>query len=174
MESLLFHPKVVHLPMALAVLMPLVAGGLALAWWRGWLPARAWIIAALLQAVLVVSAVMSLRTGEADEEVVERVVAEQHIEEHEEAAQLFTAVSGAVLLAMVAAAALAKRAAGLPVAGAAALGTVLVLALGYRTGQEGGALVYRHGAAQAHVGSGAAPAGAAPDGAAKGDHHDDD
>ena len=36
MENLLFHPKVVHIPIALAGLMPLVAGGVLVAWWREW------------------------------------------------------------------------------------------------------------------------------------------
>jgi hypothetical protein len=34
MDTLLFHPKLVHVPMALGVLTPLIAGGLLLAWWR--------------------------------------------------------------------------------------------------------------------------------------------
>lgn len=37
MDQRFFHPKIVHLPMALAVLIPLIAGGVAIAWWRGWL-----------------------------------------------------------------------------------------------------------------------------------------
>jgi len=32
-----------------------------------------------------------------------------------------------------------------------AVGTLVVLGLGYRTGQAGGGLVYRHGAAQASM-----------------------
>ncbi len=44
-----------------------------------------------------------------------------------------------------------RRKAGLVLAGVAWLGTVAVLGLGYRTGQSGGALVYRHGAATAYV-----------------------
>ena len=35
MEALFFHPKLVHVPIALAVLMPLLSGSLLLAWWRG-------------------------------------------------------------------------------------------------------------------------------------------
>ena len=43
MDQLFFHPKVVHLPMALAVLMPLVTGGVLFAWWRGWFQRRVWV-----------------------------------------------------------------------------------------------------------------------------------
>lgn len=153
MDTLLFHPMLVHVPIALGVLMPLIAGGLLLAWWRNWLPRRGWYFAVALQAILLVSGVLALRTGEAEEERVERVVAEQVIEKHEEAAQVFVGASGAVLAAMLLAAMLGARRSGLPTAAAATLGTVLVLGLGYRTGQAGGSLVYEHGAAQAHVGA---------------------
>lgn len=151
MDALLFHPKLVHVPIALGVLMPLVASALAIAWWRGWLPRRAWVLAIGLQAVLLGSGVLALRSGEADEDRVERIVSEQYIEQHEEAAQAFVWASGAVLALMLAASGLGSRRAGLPLAAVATLGTLVVLALGYRTGLEGGDLVYRYGAAQAYT-----------------------
>ncbi len=162
MDTLLFHPKVVHIPMALGVLMPLIAFGLALAWWRGWLPWRAWLVAVGLQAVLLVSGVVALRTGEAEEDRVERIVSESLIEAHEEAAEVFVWGSGAVLAMMLAAAAFGQKRSGLPIAAVATLGTLVVLGLGYRTGQAGGSLVYEHGAAQAYGTSGAGDARTAP------------
>lgn len=161
MEALLFHPKVVHVPMALAVLMPLFAAGLWLAWWREWLPARGWVIAVSLQVVLLGSGALALRTGESEDDRVERVVAERYLEAHEEAAEAFVAASGGVLALMLAAAALGRRRAALPTAAAATVGTLVVLGLGYRTGQAGGSLVYEHGAAQAYAAPGAPPIGAA-------------
>jgi hypothetical protein len=158
MDTLLFHPKLVHLPMALGVLMPLIAGGLLLAWWRKWLPRRAWLFAIGLQAVLLGSGVLALRSGEAEEDRVERVVAGQLIDAHEEAAEAFVWASGGVLAMMILAAGLANRRSGVPIAAAATLGTLLVLGLGYRTGEAGGRLVYQHGAAQAYAG--VAPMGA--------------
>lgn len=169
MDALLFHPKLVHVPMALGVLMPLVAGGLLLAWWRNWLPRRGWFLAIGLQAILLASGALALRSGEAEEDRVESVVAERFIEEHEEAAELFVWASGGVLAAMLLAASLGSRPSGLPTASAATLGTLLVLGLGYRTGQAGGSLVYEHGAARAHAGSVAPGAAAAPSA-----HYDDD
>jgi hypothetical protein len=156
MDTLLFHPKLVHVPMALGVLMPIIAGGLLLAWWRNWLPRRGWFLAIALQAILVGSGVLALQSGEVEEERVERFVAERLIEQHEQAAEAFVWASGGVLAAMILAAALGSRRAGLPIAAAAALGTLLVLGLGYRTGQAGGGLVYEHGAAQAYSAAGAA------------------
>lgn len=155
MDTFLFHPELVHLPIALGVLMPLVAGGLLLAWWRKWLPGRAWVVAIALQAVLVASGVMALRSGEAEEERVEPFVVDSAIEAHEEAAEAFVWASGGVLAIMALALVLSTRRSGSVAAAAATVGTVAVLGLGYRTGQAGGDLVYRHGAAQAHVGAAA-------------------
>lgn len=154
MDSFLFHPKLVHIPIALAVLMPLITGGLLLAWWRNWLPARAWVIAVALQAVLVGSAILALRSGEAEAEPVERVVAERFIEEHEEAAEAFVWASGGVLAVMLLGLALSSRPSGPVAATVATVGTLVVLGLGYRTGQAGGDLVYRHGAAKVYSSGG--------------------
>ena len=171
MDALLFHPKVVHIPIALGVLMPLIAGGLLLAWWRNWLPGRAWFLAIGLQAILLGSGVLALRSGEAEEDRVERVVAERFIEAHEEAAEVFVWASGGVLAVMLLAGALGSRRGGLPTAAAATLGTLLVLGLGYRTGQAGGSLVYQHRAAQAYTGAAGA---AAPEARAAPSRHQND
>ncbi len=151
MDAFFFHPKIVHLPMALSILMPLVAGGLLLAWHRKWLPTHSWVIVVALQALLVGSGIVALRTGENEEDRVERVVSERVIHEHEEAAEAFVWGSGVVLGAMLLGLATAKGKAGLPLAAIATVGTLVVLGLGYRTGQEGGELVYQHGAASAYL-----------------------
>lgn len=170
MDSLFFHPKLVHLPIALAVLMPAISVGLVIAWWRKWLPGRAWLVAVLLQITLVGSGFAALQTGEADEERVERVVAEQHIEDHEHAAQAFVWTAAAVLGVMLVGFIGVRTRAGLPAAAIATIGTLIVLGLGYRTGQSGGALVYEHGAASAYTGG----AGSAPTFEHQADDHDDD
>lgn len=152
MDSIFFHPKVVHIPIALGVLMPLLAGGLLLAWWRQWLPARSWALVVTFQAILLGSGVVALQTGESEEDRVERVVPEQALEQHEEAAEGFVWASGAILALMMLALAMSRRKSGLPTAAVATLGTLAVLALGYRTGQAGGDLVYRHNAGSAYSG----------------------
>jgi uncharacterized membrane protein len=172
MDTLFFHPKIVHLPIALALLMPLVAGSVLLAWWRKWLPARSWLIVVALQAILIVSGMVSLQTGEAEEERVERAVPEQAIEAHEEAAEVFVWASGVVLGLMLLGLATARRREGLPLSAIGTLGTLVVLGLGYQTGQAGGELVYRHGAASVYVSRGGDPAPGL--GAPRRDHDDDD
>lgn len=171
MDTLFFHPKVVHIPIALAVLMPLVSAALTLAWWRKWLPARAWAMAVALQVALLASGIVARLTGETEEDRVEHIVSESAIEAHEEAAEVFVWVSGAVLGVMLLALVTSRKRPGLPLAVVATVGTVAVLGLGYRTGQAGGALVYQHGAANAYV----TPGGqAVPLPQQHADHDDDD
>ena len=156
MDQLLFHPKVVHLPIALAVLMPLIVGGVALAWWRGWLDRRAWVIVLLLQAALAGSGLVAMNTGETEEERVEEIVPERHIESHEEAAEAFLWASAIVLAVVLLPLVLPQGRLRAATTVGACLGTLLVFGMGYRTGEAGGRLVYEHGAGQAY----AAPASA--------------
>ena len=152
MFSAPLHPKIVHMPMALAILMPLIAIGLLVAWREDWLPGRAWWIAVLLQALLFGSAWVAMETGETDEEKVEQVLAsEEPIHEHEERADTFFWGAGGVLVVMLAAAFVPGRSRKQWLAVAASAGTLVVFWLGYRTGEAGGKLVYEHGAADAHI-----------------------
>lgn len=158
MNDLPLHPLLVHLPIALSALVPLIAGGLLLAWFRGWLPRQAFLVATLLQLALVATGVAALKTGEADGERVERLVPEAALEAHEEAAETFVWAAGGVAVLFVVASLLGDRSAAKIVGGVATLGTVAVLGLGIQTGHAGGKLVYQHGAANAYLTS--APAGA--------------
>jgi uncharacterized membrane protein len=148
---LLFHPKVVHLPIALAMLMPLVTGGVAVAWWRGWLDRRVWVIVVLLQGALAGSGFLAMNAGEAEVERVEEVVPERHIEAHAEAAEAFVWASAIVLGLMVLPFVLSEGRLRTAAMVGAFLGTLLVFGLGYRAGEAGGRLVYEHGAAQPYV-----------------------
>lgn len=143
------HPAVVHLPIALALLVPLVAAFALLASRFGFLPARSWAFAVLLQALLLGSAFVAQETGEEEEERVERVVAERHIEDHEERAEQL--LIGAGLGLLVIGAGLAPGRVG---ALARPLGlalSLLVAALAADVGHSGGRLVYEHGAASAYT-----------------------
>ena len=169
MQAPPLHPLIVHLPMALAALMPLVTGGLLLAWWRGYLPKRTWLVAAALQLALFASGLVAMQTGETDEERVEHVVAEAAIERHEEAAELFTWSAG-VLLAVALLPLVMRNERLARVGGLLTFtGACVLLGLGYRVGSAGGELVYRHGAAAAY----AAGAVVAPDAERHEDHDDD-
>jgi len=143
------HPAVVHMPIALAILVPALALLAAVLISRKLTPPRTWLALVLLQGLLVGSAWLALETGEEQEERVEKVVAERHIEAHEEAAERFQ-LAGVVGLVVVAAGLLPGPAGGIG-RGAAVLVTLAVLAAGVPVGHSGGELVYRHGAANAYV-----------------------
>jgi len=174
MDLTLLHPKIVHLPIALAVLLPLLSGGVLLGWWRGFFQARVWWLVVALQVILVGSGFAALQTGEIDEDSVERVVAEALIEAHEEAAQVFVVASIGVLALGAAAGFVRKEGTARGLAAASVVGTLVVLGLGFRVGQAGGDLVYRHGAAAAFTQAApASPAGAAAAQPTRADEDDD-
>jgi len=145
------HPKLVHLPIALAVLMPLITSGLLVAWWRGWLPRRTWLVAVVMQGALLGSGLLAQETGGDDEARVEAIVPEAALEAHEEAAEVFVIGSALVLVLAAMGAAIRRPRAAQLVAAVATAGTLVVLMLGYRVGEAGGRLVYQHGAAAAYV-----------------------
>jgi uncharacterized membrane protein len=143
------HPAIVHLPIALALLVPLVALFALAATRLGFVPVRGWAFVVLLQGLLVGSAWMAIETGEDQEERVEKVVAERHIEDHEERAERLLIAAGVALV--VIGAGLAPGRVG---SVARPLGLVLslgVAALAADVGHSGGLLVYEHGAAAAYT-----------------------
>jgi uncharacterized membrane protein len=143
------HPAVVHLPVALAVMLPLFVLG-ALWFIRRGAPVRStWGVAVALMATLVASAFVAKQTGEQEEDRVERVVSERSIHAHEEAAEFFILVSlGVLSIGLVG---LASGRIGQAGRIAAALGTAAILGAGWNVGHSGGMLVYRDGAGSAYA-----------------------
>ncbi len=177
MGSLPLHPALVHVPLGLAAVIPLIALAITVVQWRRGLTRRAWALVVGLQAVLLAGALVAQRTGEADEERVEPVVAEAALERHEEAAEGFVVAAGVTLVLAALVLVIPARAVRYG-ALAASLATVGVAGLGLRVGHAGGRLVYQEGAASAWAGptmrtteGGAAPADAP---AAEGDGEDDE
>ena len=151
------HPFVVHLPIALSLLMPVLAAAALLAWWRGWLPGRRlWLVVVVFQGLLIATSFVALRTGEAEEDRVEALVAESSLHQHEALAQRLLVTAGTVLLLttlpLVLRAGRARAFALLAV-----VGMVGVTALALQTGKAGGELVYKHGAAAAYTVKTASP-----------------
>jgi uncharacterized membrane protein len=146
------HPLVVHLPLALAILLPLLTAGALLAWWKGWLPGRrSWAVIVALQALLTASAWAALQTGQAEGERVEATVGEGVLEAHEEAAEIFLGTSAGVLVLALLAALIPGQRVPRLVATLALAGMVAATVLAVRVGEAGGDLVFRHGAASAYA-----------------------
>lgn len=167
MQSLIpnpLHPAVVHLPVALAVLLPVFT--LAALWLiRRGAPARAtWSMLVGVLGVTVVSSFVAKQTGEQQEDRVEQVVPEQAIHGHEEGAELFIVVTAGVFALGLAG--LVNGRTGRAARVATAIGTLGILGAGWNVGHSGGMLVYRDGAASAYAGA-ASPT--APSGGERGD-----
>jgi len=143
------HPAVVHFPLVLAMLLPLVAVASLYAIRKGTRPMVAWGITTVVSAMLLVSSWVSLETGEEQEERVEDVVSEHVIDSHAEAAQLFMFIAGGVLLVTVAGLARGKIGTSFRIAASAA--TLAVVGAAINVGHSGGQLVYRYGAAAAYA-----------------------
>ena len=150
MEVTPSHPLFVHIPLALAMLLPLINLGLIIVWFKGALPRRIWIISATLHAVMTVGTFVAMQTGETDEHTAERVVSKHEIDKHEEHAESFLFASiVALLLALVAAIAEEEEAARRFALGTTTL-SLLCGFLAYKTGEHGGKLVYKYGAGRAY------------------------
>lgn len=150
------HPSIVHFPIVLGIVLPVVA---AYVLWRlhdGAHP-RLWRLVALLALLVWGSGWVGEATGERDEERVEETLGgHDAIHEHHDAAELFMVMSGVVFgLALV----------GLVPGVTGRVGRLLTLvgALAVaggvaRAGMLGGELVYEKGAAAAYRSTGAVDA----------------
>lgn len=142
------HPALVHVPLGLAFVVPLVAVGVFVAFWRGRLPRSAFAILAGLQLLLAGSGFAAMAAGDRDERPVKQVVGRQLVHDHEERAEAFvwtaTAVAALGIALLLVPAHLVKAAAALVIAG-----NLAVAALAFVTGKAGGEIVYRHGGAAA-------------------------
>ena len=168
------HPALVHFPIALMIFLPLLALGGLVAIRLGYPARRTWAVIVAFQGLLVLSAVVALKTGEQEEERVEKVVAESVIGEHEEAAEAF--LWAAALVLVLTAAGLLEGSPGSLGRLVGGLGTLVVLGLGVQLGRTDGELVYKHGAAQAYISPASAAQATAGLGEAeeKGEKDDDD
>lgn len=143
------HPAVVHFPLVLATFLPLIAIGALIAIRRGASPVRAWAFPLVIAAALSASAFLAVRTGEAEEERVEAVVSESVLHDHEEAAERFLVLSGALVL--LAGFGVLRGNVGSAARLLATIGSIGLFAAGIQVGAAGGDLVYRHNAASAYA-----------------------
>ena len=144
------HPAVVHFPIVLAVLLPIVVLGGLIALHRG-APSRSWLVVVAFGGALALSAWVAIETGEDQEEAVEAVVARSAIHEHEEAGEALLLTSGILFLLL--AGGLAPGRVGKAARTVSAPAAFVLVVMAVRVGGSGGELVYEHGAASAYVAS---------------------
>lgn len=137
------HPAVVHFPIVFMMLLPVAAFGALWAIRRGRKPLAAWAFPVVAAAALAASSWAAVESGESVSDGAEKVVGEQRVESHEEAAERFLLLSTGVLVVMAAGflrgnAGRAARTVG----SVAALGLIIA---GYQVGHSGGQIVYGDG-----------------------------
>ncbi len=146
-----WHPQIVHLPLALALLLPLVALIVMVCIRKQKFSTHVWILVAGLQVLTTASGYLAMETGEDDERAVAKLVGKAPVHEHEERAEMFVAFS--VAASVLAIATIIVK----PSVQLYLMLTAFVLMLGqmglaWRTGASGGELIYVHKAANAHAG----------------------
>jgi uncharacterized membrane protein len=145
------HPALVHLPLGMSLLLPVIAIVFTWTLWTGRLRTRAWLVVVLLLATLLGAGLVAMNTGQREEERVEAVVPEAAIATHEALAEQFLWITGITLV--VAAVVLVLRRPMAVRAGTVAtvLFAFLVTGAALRVGHAGGQLVYVHNAAAAYA-----------------------
>ena len=142
------HPAIVHFPIVLAVLLPVVTLVALIVTLRG-SSARSWLVVVAFGGALALSSWLAIETGQVQEDAVEEVVPRSAIHEHEEAGEALLITSGVLFLLL--AAGLAPGRVGKAARIVSAPASLVLLVMAFRVGGSGGELVYEHGAAAAYV-----------------------
>ena len=154
------HPAIVHFPVVLSVLVPLVAGGALWAIKLGSRPLRAWGVTTAVAAALAASAWLAVETGEQQEERVGDTIGETRVEQHASAGEtlLFTSAGVLVVIAL----GLMPGTAGRVARYAGAVGTLTLGVAAYQVGHSGGELVYKYNAGAAYASDSTGAGGGLP------------
>jgi uncharacterized membrane protein len=150
MMNIPIHPQIVHFPLALTFILPILILIFALMIKTHKMAPQTWLIIIGLQLATTVSGYISMETGENEEDQVEKIVTKKFIQEHEERAEVFVGVTVLALVVSVASFFLIKEVQFY----AHVLVVVISVISGffaYRTGKSGGELVYHHGAASVYL-----------------------
>ena len=145
------HPALVHIPIGLCFSLPILTLVLLFFYKLKQLKKKGLLIIVILHALLFGSSLIAEETGEKDEHIVEQVINKEFIHNHEESAELFIKACLAVMI-------LVGLLLILPIGRYSNVAMTLILFsqlslvfLAYRVGHSGGELVYKHGAADAHI-----------------------
>lgn len=145
-----FHPLIVHFPIALSFILPVLILAFAFMIKTNKMTQVTWLVIIGLQVATTVTGYIALETGENEEHLVQKVVDKKFIHEHEEAAEIFVGSTVVALVLSVAAFFLRKEIQFFVHIGIAVVSLVSCY-LSFSAGKSGGELVYEHGAGSAYV-----------------------
>jgi uncharacterized membrane protein len=148
MFDLPLHPIVVHFPIVLGMVLPFL--GLFF-WWaikKEIVQQKAWILVTAVVLAYGAAAIIAVEVGEGDEEKVEEVISEERIEEHEEAGEMIPWIAGTLLIVSLAG---MSRKRGQEIRMAFIVLSLAATVPLANAGHTGGELVYKYGAANAHL-----------------------
>ena len=89
METLPLHPGLVHLPLGIVFILPILSLLFLFFLKKTFLNRNAFIFLVILHGLLCATSFVAMETGEDEEDKVEKIVEEYHIEEHEQKAEDF-------------------------------------------------------------------------------------
>lgn len=149
MTALPNHPILVHFPIAFGIMLPIFSLVILIGCHKAWFSKLTWILVPMLLATIVGTGWLAMEAGEKDEDIVEKVVGEEVVDAHHHLAEFFwRGAIGLFVLSLVPF--------GVSKGRTVTQATVVVGSLGLlwplvNAGHSGGELVYRMGAASAHV-----------------------
>ena len=143
------HPIVVHFPIAIAFILPILALLFAFFIKTQKMKSSMWLIIVGLHLFTVGAGYLALETGENEEDTVAKIVDKDLIGEHEKYAEIFVGVTVVATAISIVAFFLQTN-----IQFYAQLANVIILVIAaffaYETGEHGGELVYKHGATRAY------------------------
>lgn len=147
-----FHPVIVHIPLVISLIMPILVLIFAVMIKLNKLSPRGWLVIIGFQLMTTISGYVALESGEIEEDIVEKIVDKKYINEHENAAEIYVGSTVLVLVFCIAVFFISEKL-QLKMQILIALLAIASSALGYRAGKYGGELVYKYGAASAYLNS---------------------
>jgi uncharacterized membrane protein len=141
------HPAVVHFPIVLMYIAPIVVVWAAWRARRSEFPMRTWLIVPVFFGAIVVSGFVAKQTGNDGEELAEEFVDHDVIETHEERGEQFVLFALGAFIVSIAGFASGK--AGQALKGLTLIAALTGVVLITRVGHSGGTMVYDHMVGQA-------------------------
>lgn len=143
------HPFMAHIPLVLALFLPVVLFTSVVFIMKKNVNPRIWLIPVAVQVLVVVFSYIALETGEAQEDAVLEFVARPFLQQHENFAEIFSGL-GVILLGLMVVVLFVAENLAKNLRLVTSLLSFIPLAAGLYAGRLGGAIAYTHGGAEAY------------------------